>query len=99
MHLKVSALATSGLAALALAIGQAHAQEPAVGEFPAALDEQSLRAWLAVRTNLSPQSVVSIGSNSIIGLRNVVAEPGNPGFFRVQIRAEVVNARTAQAGG
>ena len=99
MHLKVSAAATSGLMALALASGSARAQDTTVGDFPAGLDEQNLRAWLAVRTNLPPQAVVSIGSNSIIGLRNVVAEPGVPGLFRVQIRAEVVNARTAAAGG
>ncbi len=68
-------------------------------EFPKALDEPNLRAWLSARTNLSPNSVISIGSNSIIALRSVTPATSGGARSRVQIRAEVVNSRTATAGG
>jgi len=93
---KVTAATICGLLTLAIS-GAARAQDP--GEFPPSLDEQNLRTWLAARTNLTPQAVVSIGSNSIIGLRSVTPDPAGPGRYHVQIRAEVINARTAAQGG
>ena len=84
---------------LALAAAPAMAQTPPVEAFPSSLDESGLRAWLAAQTDMPPTAVVSIGSNSVIGLRSVVGDPAGPGRFQIQIRAEVVNQRTAAQGG
>ena len=75
------------------------AQTPSPETFPSSLDESGLRAWLAAQTDMPPTAVVSIGSNSVIGLRSVVGDPAGPGRFQIQIRAEVVNQRTAAQGG
>ncbi|HEY3695504.1 SPOR domain-containing protein [Phenylobacterium sp.] len=97
MQSKIIAASFCGLTVLAAAAPPAAAQQ--AGDFPAALDEVNLRTWLASHTNLPAATVVSIGSNSIIGLRSMVSDPVGPGRFHVQIRAEVVNRQTAVQGG
>jgi hypothetical protein len=87
-----------GLLLLAAAAAPAAAQAPSEA-FPSTLDESGLRAWLTSQTDMPPTAVVSIGSNSIIGLKSVVGDPAGPGRYQIQIRAEVVNQRTAAQGG
>jgi hypothetical protein len=84
---------------LALVASPAFAQTPSAASFPASLDESGLRTWLTAQTDMPATAVVSIGSNSVIGLRQVIGDPAGPGRFQIQIRAEVVNQRTATQGG
>ncbi|MDP3173637.1 MAG: hypothetical protein Q8M88_04300, partial [Phenylobacterium sp.] len=69
-------------------------------DFPAALDVRSLTAWIGANTSLPTATIVSVGANSIIGLRSaVLAGPDRPGVYHAQIWSEVISRPAATAGG
>jgi len=64
------------------------------------MDVRSLTAWIGANTTLPPATIVSVGSNSIIGLRSAAAVGADqPGVYRARIWSEVISRQTAAAGG
>jgi hypothetical protein len=80
-----------------IAAGPLHAASTAqpAGDYPASLSEAAILDWIAARTSISRQSILSVGSRAVVALVRLTPKAKGDTTVEAELRAELIAPEAA----